>query len=158
MKSYLRVMADYSSSGLWNREGMNVEPRFEFHDDHKLSPQTLQALKEWCSWYEQNDDYLSEDARRIPLFDLKSFSDLGFAIAKMIKHDLPDYEIVYFDEWAMTQHNRQARSKYEYEILGENEMVSTNGLENKNNEEQVEKRWVAASEDEWGNLIHGHYC
>jgi hypothetical protein len=116
---YLKVMADYCSTGLWDEDGINVEV-----ENFKLSPLTIRTLKDWCNLYEENDDYLDPLDRRFPPFDLKSFSEQGLIVAKMIKRDLPDYMIIYFDDYALSREGRgnqpesdtEARLKYEYEV------------------------------------------
>lgn len=113
MSKYLRVMADYCSTGLWNKLGSNVDV-----EDYDLSDETKLALAIWCRWYEHNDDYKPDKDRKLPLFDLKSFSQQGLVVAKLIKRDLPDYEIVYFDEYALSimDSGVDHRLLYEYPV------------------------------------------
>jgi hypothetical protein len=112
MKKYLKVMADYSSTGLWDKDGFNVEV-----ENYNLSQETLDALKAWTNLYEINDDYLCHEDRKLPLFDLEEFSKQGLIIAKAIKRELPDFEIVYFDEFAvMKSCDITNRLIYEYPV------------------------------------------
>ena len=114
MDKYLKVMADYSSSGLWRRDGVNV-----YEHAYGLSSNTLLTLAEWCNWYESNDSYLGELDRKDPPFDLKSFSERGLEVARMIKEELPDWEIVYFDEhmmMALMDDTCGRRDVYEYSV------------------------------------------
>jgi hypothetical protein len=90
---YLKVMADYSSTGLWRADGCNVDP-----ENYNLSAETLKLLMAWCDLYEYNDDYLDPNQRKQPTFDIKTFSEQGLQVSEAIKKDLPDYMIVYFDE------------------------------------------------------------
>jgi hypothetical protein len=90
---YLRVMADYSSTGLWDDRGYNVDP-----EDYELSELTLLALQLWCRWYEYNDNCLDLNERQTPLFDLDEFVEAGKAVAQMVKRDLPDFKVVYYNE------------------------------------------------------------
>lgn len=108
--NYVRVMADYCSTGLWNENGENVDV-----DDYALSTSTIKALKEWCHLYEHNDDWKPFIDRKIPAFDIKSFSEKGLEIAKMVKLDLPQFKVVYFDEYAFLQH-KDSLEMYEYEV------------------------------------------
>ena len=91
-KKYLKVMADYCSTGLWNEEGFNVEI-----SNHHLSLKSRTLLEAWCNLYETNDDYLPEEEQS-GSFDMGSFCKKGFLVASLIKRDLPDYKIVYFNE------------------------------------------------------------
>ena len=114
MEKYLRVMADYSSTGLWNKDGINVEV-----DGLGLSDTTLHNLREWTGWYENNDDYLPEEHRSDPRFDLRGFSARGLEVAKLIKSELQDWKIVYFDEFKMvTMLDAKScdRADYEHEV------------------------------------------
>ena len=91
---FLKVMADYSSTGLWDQDGINVSL-----DNYNLSESTRLALDLWVNWYEENDDWKSESERKG--FGLIKFSELGLRVAQAIKKDLPDFEIVYFDEFVL---------------------------------------------------------
>ena len=114
MEKYLRVMADYSSTGLWNKDGINVEV-----DSLGLSEGVLKSLDDWCLEYERNNDYLPEEYRTDPRFNLKEFSERGLEVAKLIKSELKDFKIVYFDEFKMvTMLDARCgrRDEYEYEV------------------------------------------
>lgn len=116
MSKYLKVMADYSSTGLWNEEGLNVEV-----ENYPLSQETVRALKIWTRLYERNDNYLDSADRKLPMFDLKTFSKQGFKVALMIKNDLPDYQIEYFDEYMFENMDEYSRvpaacRPFEYQV------------------------------------------
>jgi hypothetical protein len=114
MDKYLRVMADYMSTGLWNKDGANVETA-----GLGLSEGALKALDDWCLEYMKNDDYLPEELRSDPRFDLRGFSARGLEVAKLIKSELKDYKIVYFDEFKMvTMLDARScdRADYEHEV------------------------------------------
>jgi hypothetical protein len=109
---WVKVMAEYTSTGLWDSRGTNVEESFV-----PMSPSLQARLNAWCVWYENNDDYLPESTGE---FDYAGFSAEGLAIARAIKAELPDWTVVYFDEGAMRQagenrtlHNRES---FEYEV------------------------------------------
>jgi len=105
-------MADYMSTGLWNKEGANVEV-----ENYNLAADTLLALSLWCAWYEKNDDYKDPVDRKVPAFDIKAFSEQGLVVAKMVKRDLPDFLIYYFDEYALGKFGRgDDRLRYEYPV------------------------------------------
>jgi hypothetical protein len=90
---WVKVMAEYSSSGLWDSNGTHADEDFV-----PMSEALKARLKAWCLWYEKNEDYLDTPD---PAFDYVSFSAEGFAIAKAIKAELPDWTVIYFDEAKM---------------------------------------------------------
>lgn len=87
MEKYLKLMADYCSSGFWNSEGCNLhESEVPVHYWLK------QMVDDWQALYDAHS--LDDD------FDVKAFSKQGYALAVKIKQNLPDWDIVYFDEAA----------------------------------------------------------
>ena len=85
-------MADYMATGLWHSEGYPVDP-----SDYNLSRELLNQFAAWSEWYEYNEDYKSSEDERTP-FDTKAFTEYGYEIAKLLKYELPDYEIEYYKE------------------------------------------------------------
>jgi hypothetical protein len=71
-EKWLRIMPDYSSSGLWAKDGCMVDT-----NEVPLSLQTLNSLSHWCAMWEMNDDYLDENERRSPKFPSDWFSMWG---------------------------------------------------------------------------------
>lgn len=110
-RKYVKVMADYCSTGLWNKDGINMDVAF-----YTLSPPTVNALRDWCLWYEKNDDYMPEGQRKRPPFDIEAFATEGLRVAKMIKADLPDYTVMYFDELLLDRLGQVEDRRYEYEV------------------------------------------
>lgn len=110
MKKYLKLMADYSSSGIWREDGCNVE-----HDFAPISESLSLAIKCWCAIYETNDDW-REPEERTSNFSSKYFSNLGLEIAKQLKKELHDWTIFYFDEYQASKFLRIDEKKYLYEI------------------------------------------
>lgn len=110
---WVRVMADYSSSGLWNSLGESMDP-----DVLPVSAAWLDRLQAWCDWYESNDDYLPAPARRRPLFPIVEFCAQGLALARALKAELgEDWTVVYFDEVAAGKsRSDEPREKYEYPV------------------------------------------
>lgn len=110
--NWIRLMADYSSTGLWHKNGPSVETSYL-----PVSAPLLERLEAWCGWYERNDDYLPE-AERKSAFDYQGFAAEGLAIARGIKAELPDWTVIYFDEMAYHLNLGQGvpRETYEYEI------------------------------------------
>jgi hypothetical protein len=110
---WVKVMADYSSCGLWDSNGVHSDDA-----DLPVSESLKARLRKWCDWYELNDDYLPEPTTQ---FDYEAFSAEGLLIAKAIKAQLPDWTVVYFDENRLHQalHGKlvQPRGTYDYEVM-----------------------------------------
>ncbi|WP_063812538.1 hypothetical protein [Burkholderia cenocepacia] len=114
---WVRVMADYSSNGIWAQSGGSAELEYL-----PVSVALHQRLAAWCVWYEKNDDYLPEEERKAN-FDYAAFSAEGLAIAKAVKAELPDWTVVYFDEAKFRALMgppippvARSRSDFEYEV------------------------------------------
>jgi hypothetical protein len=111
---WVKVMAEYSSCGLWDSNGV--------HSDEAELPvsEALKArLRKWCDWYERNDDYLPEPRTQ---FDYEAFAAEGLLIAKAIKAELPDWTVTYFDESKLMkalEGKRKHQDGYVQEITGE---------------------------------------
>lgn len=108
-RHWLRVMPDYSSTGLWNSRGYNIEV-----DSIPISAAIVKRLAAWCDWFEEGWKTLHDE---VDTFDSAGFSLEGREIAKAIKRELPSWTIVYFDEEkSIDAVARKDRSLYEYEI------------------------------------------
>lgn len=104
-----RIMADYSSSGLWDGDGVMASP-----DEFNLPPEIIKKLEKWCQWFEHNDAYLEDPKNN---FDYVGFTKQGLEIAKEIKSFLGDeYTVLYFDESKARFADGKPRSYFEYEI------------------------------------------
>lgn len=112
---WLKVMADYSSCGLWEQEGCEATL-----DEIPLTYFTKTRLSHWCGMFELNDDYMPEKERRKPEFPLEFFAMWGEILARQIKKELPDWTIIYFNDFKShgVSHTEDYRSIYEYEITG----------------------------------------
>lgn len=110
---WVRVMADYSASGVWNSLGESMDA-----DKLPVSAAWLDRLQAWCDWYEDNDDYLPAVARKRPLFPIAEFCAEGRALAQALKAELgADWTVVYFDEVAASQAGPDSpRDTYEYPV------------------------------------------
>jgi hypothetical protein len=86
---WVRVMADYCSDGLWQRDGCMMS-----RDELPISAELRARHAKWCQWYESNNDYEGEAIT----FDYWNFSIEGEEIARLIKDELPDWTVIYFDE------------------------------------------------------------
>jgi hypothetical protein len=113
---FIRVMPDYSSNGIWHRDGTHAEP-----DELPVSPELLKRLARWADWYNVNDDYLPEAERKNRL-DWPAFEREGVAVAYAIKQELPDWTVLWFDERKLATlirvgHVDIPRSAFEFEVL-----------------------------------------
>src|SRR6185312_8878778 len=90
-EKWVRVMADYSSDGLWHKDGCTAAA-----EDLPISAPLQARLRAWCDWYEQNTDYLPADERKP--FDTPAFAAEGREIARAIKAELPEWTVIYLDE------------------------------------------------------------
>ena len=114
--NYVKLMADYSASGVWDAEGVMLEL-----ERLPISAPLMAKIHAWASWYGQNDDYLPAAERSLPAFPFKAFSAMGRELAGSLKAELPEWTVVYFDEYALAEHQggRELRTAYEYEILSQ---------------------------------------
>lgn len=111
---WVRVMGDYCSSGIWHREGYEMDP-----DDLPIPDKIKARLDDWAARYFCIDSWREGDAdnfARIQEDDrvLRLYSDEGLAIARAIKATLPEWTVVYFDEDLSWRH--AIRAKYQFEI------------------------------------------
>jgi hypothetical protein len=90
---YLKIMADYSSSGLWDREGKMID----IEDVPELPFWWVPRFKEWTEKYEDNDDWMEDSDGDFPY---EKFSADGRVLAQKLANVLKDWEIWYFDEAA----------------------------------------------------------
>lgn len=87
---YIKIMADYSSTGLWDRDGMMLEL-----DEVPLPFWWVPKFKRWTEWYEENDDYMEDS---IVDFQYQKFAAAGEDLATQLAKVLPDWQIWYFNE------------------------------------------------------------
>lgn len=98
---WVRVMADHSSDGFWQRDGVMMSDT-----DLPISAALLERHRAWCVWFDNQDES----------FDVAGFSAEGLALAKAIKIELPDWTVLYFDESKIDLKRDQPREEFEYEI------------------------------------------
>jgi hypothetical protein len=115
MDKWVRVMADHSSDGLWDRDGVMFGA-----EDLPVSNGLSQRLAAWCLQYEDNTDYLPDDHPDRKPFNYAPFATDGREIALAIKAELPDWTVIYFDEAqleaAMAASNTADRTLFEREV------------------------------------------
>lgn len=102
MSKYVRLMADFCSSAVWDENGTNIDI-----DDVPMHYWLKSMITQWQAWYDREGD--TQD------FDYKTFSKHGFALAYKLKQNLPDWTVVYFDEAA--SYEGKPRSEYQKEII-----------------------------------------
>lgn len=85
MRRCIKLMAEYTSSGVWNKFGVNQDL-----DSYLLSTGLKRRIEHWCGWYESAWD---NDA-----FPLEQFNETGKKIAIDIKKELPSWEVLYYNE------------------------------------------------------------
>jgi len=90
---WVRVMADYSSEGLWHKDGCAAAA-----EDLPVSEALSARLRAWCDLYEESTEYLPVDHPDRKPFDVAAFAAEGREIAKAIKAELPDWTVIYLDE------------------------------------------------------------
>lgn len=111
---WVRVMGDYSSSGIWHWQGYEMDP-----DDLPVPAGVKARLADWASRYLSGADSWSEgDADNFAALQdedrqLRAYSDEGLSIARAIKVSLPDWTVVYFDEALSVRHAIRARFQFE---------------------------------------------
>jgi uncharacterized protein involved in propanediol utilization len=106
---WVRVMADYSSDGLWRRDGAMFS-----RSDLPVSAGLAARHAAWCAAYEASEFYMPEEEREKE-FDLAAFAAEGLAIARAIKAELPDWTLVYYDEAAAQAAIGTDRPRWAYE-------------------------------------------
>ncbi len=105
---WVRVFCDIGCEGIWDREGVPMEL-----DDLPLSDALKARVMAWQDWYEQDDAFADPPVT----IDWQAFSEEGRQIAHAIKQALPDWTVIYFDEYRCRSRGPQApRTSFEYEI------------------------------------------
>lgn len=111
MSKYVRLMADHCSSGVWDKDGVNIDI-----DSLPIHFWLKTMINEWQAKYDHecNDWMDEEEAAKCP-FDYKTFSKHGYALAVKLKQNLPDWTVMYFDEAAAWEN--KPRSEFLKEIV-----------------------------------------
>lgn len=94
----LRVMSDYCANPLWWGDVDQGPLTTDEIDNLGLSYTLKEELFDWQAMYETNTDYMPGDVGQVRDFDYEFFNAWGTAIAHKVSHELPQYEILYFDE------------------------------------------------------------
>nr|WP_145959203.1 hypothetical protein [Rhizobium sp. ACO-34A] len=82
-------------------------------DDLPLSDALKARVMAWQEWYEQDDAFEDPPVT----IDWQVYSEEGRQIARAIKQALPEWTVIYFDEYRCRTRDPQApRTSFEYEI------------------------------------------
>ena len=104
MDKYVKLMADYCADCVWDRNGASI------HIDSLPIPFWLKStILQWGQEYDASFDEMLHGE-----FNYKKFSQDGYALAKKLKHYLPDWTIIYFDEYKAFE--AQKMQEYRIEI------------------------------------------
>lgn len=104
--SWVRVMADYAATGLWDKEGVNISV-----DTVPISRALAFELGAWQSHYDLLADGPEWDERR-----KQHHAKWGLRIAQWVKEELPEWTVIYFDESKLRLGHDQPRDEFEYEV------------------------------------------
>lgn len=103
---YVKVMAEFCSSGLWNEQHANTD-----ESEYGLSPEILARLDAWQGWYDRDNKSYCTDPEE-DVFPYEAFAKEGEMIARHIKAANPQWRVWYFNE----HRYQNDLGSYEYEI------------------------------------------
>jgi len=86
----VRIMCDFEADGVWSAPSIPNSTMEGF----RVSDALWQRIQDWQRWYESQDGRKCPD----PDFDLTGFVAEGYAIARAVKAELPDWIVLYSDE------------------------------------------------------------
>jgi hypothetical protein len=87
----LKVMADFTSSGIWNDED-NVMVDY---DELKISPELVKQFEAWIDFY---DTCFKSDFFTFKKGKAKKMNEMGMWLAKELKKEMPKVVIYYWEE------------------------------------------------------------
>jgi hypothetical protein len=117
---WVRVMCDYEAEGLWEMMGAAA-----CLDDLPVSDELKRRLVAWQDWFERDCQNYLPPSQRTARFDVPAFSKEGLSIAQSIKSELPDWNVIYFDEEKARQRRiGDPRSTFEYPITSSADIKS----------------------------------
>ena len=86
----VRIMCDFCADGVWSAPSIPNSTM----DGFRVSDALWQRLQDWQRWHDSAETEPFAD----PDFDLTGFVAEGYAIARAVKAELPDWIVLYFDE------------------------------------------------------------
>jgi DNA phosphorothioation-dependent restriction protein DptG len=84
---YVKLMADYSSDGVWNEQGSMMD-----RNSLPVSDGLKNLIASWCDWYEHSEFWKDPD-ERTGTFDTEAFNSRGVLLATLLKMELPDWTV-----------------------------------------------------------------
>ncbi len=104
---WVRIMCDFSANGIWDKQGYSCH-----FDELPVSADVKSMIAGWQEWYEH-----SEHSEMSHWFDAGAHAAFGLFIARLVKRQLPDWTVIYFDEAAyLDRLPGTQRDQFEYEI------------------------------------------
>ena len=100
MDKFVKLMPDFCSEGVWDRNGTHM-----CLDDLPIQYWLKSMIRQWIAEFSAMDD---------DTFDMETFAKHGYALAVKLKQNLPDWTVMYFDENKMFGNNN--RDEYIFEI------------------------------------------
>jgi hypothetical protein len=91
----VRFMCDFCADGVWSAPSIPNSTMEGF----RVSDTLWQRIQDWQRWYESHDPtcgggLVGDDTK----FDFAGFIAEGYAIARAVKAELPDWIVLYSDE------------------------------------------------------------
>lgn len=108
-EKWVRIMCDFTADGVWDKEGRSCH-----FDELPISTEIKTMIAGWQAWYEHNDH-----SGMTRWFDARAHAAFGLFIARLVKRELPDWTVTYFDDAAPRSdwHPGMPRDHFEYEII-----------------------------------------
>ena len=91
----VRIMCDFCADGVWSAPSIPNSTMEGF----RVSNTLWLRIQDWQRWHDSQDGSKWRD----PDFDLTGFVAEGYAIARAVKAELPDWIILYSDEALLEQ-------------------------------------------------------
>ena len=104
MDRFVKLMPDFCSEGVWNREGVHMSL-----DELPIHYWLKCMIREWIAEYDRGYSAMDDDT-----FDMEKVAKHGYALAVKLKQNLPDWTVMYFDENKMFGNDNQ--DEYLFEI------------------------------------------
>jgi len=89
---FVKLMADYCSTGVWHQSGTMMEM-----ESLPISDKLKAEIKKWTDWYEGSEFYLDPSDRKGE-FDIGAFNRQGALLAIKINNELPLWSVLYRPE------------------------------------------------------------
>lgn len=85
---WVRIMCDFSATGVWDKDGCSCAL-----EELPVTPIVKIMIEGWQAWYE-----CSIGCAETKWFDPKAHAAFGLFVARLVKSDLPEWTVIYFDE------------------------------------------------------------